>query len=71
MTGNRRTSRCHAIELLDARHETLTVVAVASATGRPIHPYTAAEVADGVTVYTQATKARGADTTGRVHDAPK
>ncbi|MEU5934533.1 hypothetical protein [Micromonospora sp. NPDC047187] len=48
------------------------IVAVAWPTGRPIHRYTAAEIADGVDLYTQAMKARA---TGTGHqgddDAPE
>ena len=39
---------------------TETVVAVAWPTGRPIHPYTVDELADGVDLYTRAVKARAA-----------
>ncbi|WP_349876318.1 hypothetical protein ABIH81_19460 [Micromonospora sp. HUAS YX12] len=73
MTANRRTSRLHdeVTELFDAPHEPSTVVAVAWPTGRPIHQYTAAEIADGVDVYTRAMKARAAGTTRGDDDAPE
>jgi hypothetical protein len=52
----------------DAPGETLPgIVAIAWPTGRPIHPYTAAELAEGVDVYTRAMKARAADATGGGH----
>ncbi|MGC4750450.1 hypothetical protein ACLQ28_33000 [Micromonospora sp. DT201] len=52
--------------------DTSTIVAIAWPTGRPIHRYTAAEIADGVDVYTQAMKARAAGTTEQGHhDAPE
>ncbi|KAB1920168.1 hypothetical protein F8280_24000 [Micromonospora noduli] len=39
-----------------------TIVAVAWPTGRPIHRYTAAQIADGVDLYSRALKARAAGT---------
>lgn len=73
MTANRHTSRPdEVVERFDAPDETSTVVAVAWPTGRPIHRYTAAELAEGVDLYTRAMKARAAGVTHRgEHDAPQ
>ncbi|WP_422733084.1 hypothetical protein ACN26Y_18025 [Micromonospora sp. WMMD558] len=74
MTAEGHTSRLHdeVTELFDAPHETSTIVAIAWPTGRPIHRYTAAEIAEGVDLYTRAMKARAAGTTHRGgHDAPE
>jgi hypothetical protein len=74
MTANRHTSRLHdeVTELFDAPHETSTIVAIAWPTGRPIHRYTAAKLAEGVDLYTRAMKARATGTTIRGdHDAPQ
>ncbi|QGN48011.1 hypothetical protein GKC29_14930 [Micromonospora sp. WMMC415] len=73
MTADRHTSRLHdeVTELFDAAHETSTIVAIAWPTGRPIHPYTAAEIADGVDLYTRAMNARAAGTTRGDDDAPE
>ena len=43
------------------------IVAIAWPTGRPIYPYTADELAEGVDVYTRAMKARATDATGGGH----
>ncbi|MET7671721.1 hypothetical protein [Micromonospora luteifusca] len=74
MTTTHQAPRPDA-EVTDASHtarHTSTIVAIAWPTGRPIHRYTAAEIADGVDLYTQAMKARAASTTQQGHhDAPE
>ncbi|MEV1321240.1 hypothetical protein AB0J14_34780 [Micromonospora arborensis] len=73
MTTTCPASRPHA-EATDTTPtcDTSTIVAIAWPTGRPIHRYTAAEIADGVDLYTQAMKARTAGTIGQGnHDAPE
>ncbi|GAA4259914.1 hypothetical protein GCM10022255_086520 [Dactylosporangium darangshiense] len=74
MTTIRRTSRSHdeIAELSDAPQATSTIVAIAWPTGRPIHRYTTAELADGVDLYTRAMKARAAGIAHQGgHDAPE
>ncbi|MET8311647.1 hypothetical protein [Micromonospora sp. NPDC005173] len=74
MTTTHHVSR-PAAEVTDPSHaalDTSTVVAIAWPTGRPIYRYTAAEIADGVDLYTQAMKARAAGTRQQGnHDAPE
>jgi hypothetical protein len=69
MTATHRTSRPH--DEVTATRETSTVVAFAWPTGRPIHRYTADELADGVDLYTRAMKARAGFATRGGHDAPQ
>ena len=73
MTANRIARRAdEATDVLDAAPDLSTVVAVAWPTGRPIHRYTAAELAIGVDLYTQAMKAKAAARANRGdHDAPE
>ncbi|RQX12697.1 hypothetical protein DDE19_27945 [Micromonospora ureilytica] len=61
MTTIHHASRPDA-EITDPYPAPSAIVAVAWPTGRPIHRYTAAEIADGVDLYTQAMKARAAGT---------
>lgn len=63
MTTHRHTSRVEdrTAERSDVCGEP-AIVAIAWPTGRPIHPYTADELANGVDVYTRALKARAAAT---------
>ncbi|MCG5446233.1 hypothetical protein NIE79_004801 [Micromonospora sp. NIE79] len=59
-------------EVTSTSHATSTIVAIAWPTGRPIYRYTAAEIADGVDLYTRAMKARATGTTRQGdHDAPE
>lgn len=68
MTTNHPTSRAHdeaAALSDDAPADASDVVAIAWPTGRPIRPYTADELAEGVDLYTRAMKARAAGAMNR------
>jgi hypothetical protein len=63
MTTSHPTSRVHdeTAELFDGVPVGASdIVAIAWPTGRPIRPYTADELAEGVDLYTRAMKARAA-----------
>lgn len=70
MTAIRHTSHRddEIAGLSDAAQATSTIVAIAWPTGRPIHRYTLAAIADGVDLYTRAMKARAAGVTHRGDD---
>ena len=63
MTADRRTPRAagEIAELFDVPDEAC-IIAIAWPTGRPVYRYSAAELADGVDLYTRAMKARAAST---------